>query len=160
MVMPSTSVLGILDYFSLWWETEVWPITPFIDRRLLQFARRIPHQGKKVPDKRKVWEQRKDIFVSSQFRPKGEGPELLFRRFIVERRDFVISVLKNSLLAEKGWIRNQEIISDFLKGDDKKYLVDVVSSYFHQLVRLEYFLQQNKVKIPKGGDDYGQINGI
>lgn len=148
ILIPPTSALGLLDYFSLWWETEVWPITPFLDWRLLQFARRIPHQDKKVPDKRRVWEHRKDIFVSSQFRPKGEGPEILFRRFITERRDFVISVLENSLLAKKGWVRAQEIVRDLLKGNDKQYLDGVASSYFHQLVRLEYFLQKNKVKVP------------
>lgn len=146
-VLASSAVLGTSFYHSVYWETGVWPVTPFMDPRLVQFARRIPPHKPEGSLKEKIWTHRKDIFAESQFREKWHFGGLV-SQFVTQRPDFVISVLENSILAQKSLIRAGQIVKDFRQGKYKSYLDDTVNVYLHNLVRLEYFLQQNNIKVP------------
>lgn len=145
VIIPPSVFLSNL-YFPVWWEAGVWPLTPYIDPRLFQFARGIPYRGKEAHPKTEFWRHRLDLFVPEQFRPKGNFQGLV-KQFIKQRSDIVVSVLKNSILGRAGWIRSEEIVEDFQAGREEKYLDDAISTYLHNLVRLEYFLQANKVKV-------------
>ncbi len=134
------------DFFPLFWETEVWPIAPFTDPRLAQIARGIPKPRGGHLTKQEIWRERQDIFVPSQFLPK-RGPDEQFKRYLTESSGVVISVLKNSVLGSKGWAKSSEIIDNIRKGDIERYCRDDAMSYIVNLVGLEYFIQENGVKV-------------
>lgn len=146
-VLASSAVLGTSFHHSVYWETGIWPMTPFIDPRLIQFARNLPIHKPDGPLKQKMWTHRKDIFVKSQFREKWHLGELM-NRFVIERPNFVISVLENSILASSGLVRADRIVEDFRQGRYKFYQGDAANIYLHNLLRLEYFIQQNNIKVP------------
>lgn len=134
--------------FQAYWDVGMWPVQPFADPRLVQLARRMPRKNSKVPDKQVLWKHRTDIFTPSQFKPKG-GAEYQANLFLDKKRDFIIKVLSNSVLAEKGLIKASEIIKDARKGNMDKYRVWGAHVYLVSILRLEYFLQHNNAKIAK-----------
>lgn len=137
------------DSFPLSWETEMWPMTPFVDPRLVQIARGIPKINGKKPSKLDVWRERGDIFPSGHFIPKARGgPDDQIKRYLTERSDFVVSVLENSLLGEKGWIKSSEIVDNVQKGKVDNYYESNTMSCLAKLIELEYFLQLNNVRVP------------
>ncbi|MBI4058094.1 hypothetical protein HY405_02190 [Candidatus Microgenomates bacterium] len=148
----STSAATIhTDTFPLSWETKMWPMTPLADPRLVWVARGIPTVSGKTASKPKqqVWEHRRDIFPAGHFIPKARGgPDDQIKRYLTERSGFVISVLENSLLSEKGWVKSSEIVSNVRKGSVHGYFGSNIISYLANLIELEYFLQQNGVKVP------------
>lgn len=146
IVSPSVASSN-LENFPICWETEVWPITPFADPRLVQLARRAPSQYLKISPKQEIWKYRKDIFLESQFKPKG-GPYKQAQLFLEKKPNFVISVLQNSLLAQKGWVKASKIVEDVQEGNIQKYFEGDVLSFLINVLQLEYFLQQNNVKVP------------
>lgn len=146
IVSPSVASSN-LENFPICWETEVWPITPFADPRLVQLARRAPPQYLKISSKQEIWKYRKDIFLASQFRLKG-GPYEQIQSFIERKPEFVVSTLKDSLLAQKDWLRASEITKDIQTGNIKKYFEGDTISFLINALELEYFLQQNNVKVP------------
>ena len=131
-------------YFPIHWETGIWGVSPMSDLRLIQFARRIPHRGRKVPSKQEIWQHRKDIFVPSQFVEKGDYQRQI-GQFLTKKKDWVIPTLENSVLAQRGWIKAEEIIDDVRQGNVETYLKEPLI-LLHNVLRLEYFLQHNKVK--------------
>ncbi len=144
----SESAVGLnLAMFPLAWEIGVWPVTPFIDWRIVQFARRIPLEGSKKPEKQEIWKYHSDIFVSSQFKPK-RGYEDLAKLYLIKKPEIVISILENSILGKKGLVKAQEIVGNVQKGNLKKYLEVDEIVYLLYLLRLEYFLQHNNIKVP------------
>lgn len=146
-ILSPSAILLNLGLFPICWETGVWPMTPFTDPRLIQFARRVPRRDSKAILKQEIWKSRQEIFVPSQFRTK-QGPVGQVELFLEKKKDFVIAVLEESFLSQKGWVRAPEIISDLKHGDIKKYFEGDTLSFLLALVKLEYFLQQNNVKIP------------
>ena len=147
LFIPHSAINLFIILFPISWEIEVWPITPFVDIRLIQVARGIPSKAKEDYLKQEMWQKRKDIFVQSQFRKK-EGTGEHYNRFLVDKSEFVISVLKNSLLAEKNWVKSSEIIDILLKGKVQKYYEGDRSVYLTNLVELEFFIQQNNIQVP------------
>lgn len=134
--------------FPLYWETEVWPMSPYMDTRLIQIARGIPSKGEEKRDlKQEIWKGKDDIFTEGQFREKG-GTEEQYKRFLTEKKEFAISVLKSSLLGEKGWVKSSETVNDISKGKIQTYYEGEVMGYLINLLELEYFIQQNNVKVP------------
>lgn len=67
-----------------------------------------------------------------------------YGRFLVEEKEFVIKVLKNSVLGEKGWIRVNDILKAVREEDKSLYLGDTLI-YLENLLEVEYFIQQNGV---------------
>lgn len=133
--------------FPFSWETEIWPMTPFADTRLIQVARGIPDKGiDKSSLKQKIWQGREDIFTKSQFRPKG-GTEEHYSRFLTEKADFIISTLRDSLLGKAGLIRSSEIIKNVSRGQISPYLEGDTAVYLVNLLELEYFIQQNSIRV-------------
>jgi len=72
---------------------------------------------------------------------------LLLHQFLIKKSEFIINVLKNSILDKTGWFRTEEIIKNLEMQRIESYLIDDTSFYLEYLVRLEYFLQNNNVKI-------------
>lgn len=147
LIIASSAILVNLELFPIFWELGIWPMTPFADPRLIQLARSIPRRGKKASTKQEIWKNHPEIFVPGQFRQK-QGPVEHVRLFLHKKPKFVISILKNSLLAKKGWVRASEIASNVKAGNIQKYFDGDAVSFLLNLVKLEYFLQQNNVKIP------------
>ncbi|HBL52129.1 MAG: hypothetical protein A3D24_04110 [Candidatus Blackburnbacteria bacterium RIFCSPHIGHO2_02_FULL_39_13] len=145
-IISPSAILVNSGLFPVYWETGIWPMTPFIDPRLVQLARMIPRKGSKALSKQEIWKTREEIFAPSQFRPK-EGPVGHVQLFLDKKQDFIISVLKKSILAQKGWIKASEIIDDMKKGDTHKYLEGDALSFLLATLQLEYFIQQNNIKI-------------
>lgn len=142
------SAVGLnLALFPLAWETGVWPITPYADWRIVEFARRIPLSDSRRPEKQEFWRHRSDIFVPSQFKPKT-GYEDLARLYLLKKKELVTSILKDSILGKRGLVKAEEIIEDIKKGNLNKYFEADEIIYLLYLLRLEYFLQHNKTKIP------------
>lgn len=147
LLVSPTATMAVRSYFPHYWEMGVWPMTPYIDPRLVQFARGMPHRGEKFPDKREIWQHRSDIFLPKQFRSKGNFSGFI-KLFVSRRKEFILSALQNSILAEKGWVKAREIFNDFQRGNEEKYLADFVPLHLMFLLQLEYFLQQNNIKVP------------
>lgn len=136
-----------INFFPLAWEKEVWPMSPFEDARLIELARSIPSGGvNRLQLKQKMWQERMDIFTKSQFIEK-RGTEAHYSRFLTEKRDFIISTLKNSRLAERGWVRSSEIIDNITKGEIDIYYKGDAIVYLTNFLELEYFIQQNNIKV-------------
>jgi len=143
-IIAPSAIAERFYYFPIHWETGIWGVSPMSDLRLIQFARRIPHRGRKVPSKQEIWQHRKDIFVPSQFVEKGDYQRQI-GQFLTKKKDWVIPTLENSVLAQRGWIKAEEIIDDVRQGNVETYLKEPLI-LLHNVLRLEYFLQHNKVK--------------
>ncbi|MDP1743895.1 MAG: hypothetical protein Q8L51_03885 [Candidatus Amesbacteria bacterium] len=141
-VFSSVFSLGQM-YFPLFWESGVWPLTPFSDPRLTDLGRRMPKNllnEEKI--KFKLWSPEDGIFVKEQFTPKS-GPEKLDNRYITEKVDLVISILKKSVLGELGLIKNTELIKE-LETKNLSYIAnDDVLLDLQALIQLEIFLQKS-----------------
>lgn len=143
-----SAVTRHMEDFPFYWKTGMWPITPFADLRLVQLAQRIPHRGLKGPSREEIWKNWNEIFLPSQFRPK-KPPLGFVRLFLDKKLKFVISVLEKSVLGEKGWVRSSEIVDALRRGDTEKYTsLRHGLLYLDSLLRLEYFLQHNNIKVP------------
>lgn len=140
-----TLVNSILNSFC--WDTGVWLISPFSDPRLFQFARGIPHQGLKAPKKQEIWQYRKDIFLEGQFRPKG-GSTNQNKLLLIKNPAFAISILERSILAQIGLIDSPEIIQNIKAGVIQQYFEGDAMSFLRNVLKLDYFLQNNNIKIP------------
>ncbi len=140
-IIAPSAIAERFYYFPIYWETGVWGISPMSDPRLILFARQIPHQDRKVPSKQEIWQHRKDIFVPSQFVKKGDYQKQI-GQFLIKKKDWVIPVLENSILAKRGWINASEIINDIHQGKIEEYLKEPLI-VLHNVLRLEYFLQHN-----------------
>ena len=148
-IIHSPSALYLeTQYFSVLWENDVWPISPFIDQRLSQLCRGIPRRDSKLPTKFGIWKDHDEIFTKSQFRPNSHMSNL-FNRCLKERKDVVLTILGNSKLEETGMLYISELRYNFENGNEDMYLADNgVSAIIQNLVHLEYFLQNNNVRIP------------
>lgn len=132
--------------FPFFWEAEVWPIIPFADTRVIEVASMAPKRKPKEWFKQKLWKDRKEIFVDSQFKEKI-GTESHYGRFLTERKDFIVKVLENSLLGQAGYARVGEIIKDLKNGNEKKYLEGDKLRYITNLLEVEYFAQEKKLRM-------------
>lgn len=147
-IIPTSSTAPALFYFPMYWRLNCWQITPFIDPRVLRLALNIPRKDNKLPTRHELFRHRNEIFVPLQFRNKIGGGSYV-SQFLEKRRELVISILHTSLLGQSGWVKSEEIIKD-LKGDNiRNYIANSnLLAQLHNLVRLEYFIQQNNVKVP------------
>ncbi|MDO8551785.1 MAG: hypothetical protein Q7S03_03865 [bacterium] len=134
------------DYFPLIWEKDLWWVHPLTDPRLIQLARRIPLKSNGQPmDKYELWAHRPDIFLPKQAKVQGHyGTH--FGQFVTKRPQFIIDVLRNSILGKLGIIKQEEIINNLEKGIFDPYL-DTALLFLQQVVRIEYFLQQNDINL-------------
>jgi asparagine synthetase B (glutamine-hydrolysing) len=154
--MKKKSYIQILSETAIWvswfifpwaWETKVWPLMPFADPRIVALARHAPFKNKKSYSKQELWKNHDEIFLPVQFRKKG-SPVGLQKYGLPRTSKFIISLFKKSILGEIGWVNSKKIVEDFQAERIEKYLEDGPITYFNPLVRLEYFLQNNNIKIP------------
>ncbi len=147
LIISNSVATLFIETFPFAWEAGVWSMTPFVDLRLLQIARGIPSEGiPKSKLKLKIWERRGDIFTQSQFKEKG-GTEKHYHRFLIERKKLVCSILSNSVLGQNGWVRASEIFKNISSGKLGDYMDGETMAYLINLLELEYFIQQNAVKV-------------
>jgi len=64
-----------------------------------------------------------------------------------EKQEFVIKVLSESRLTQMGLVKGGEIIRDIKKGNLKKYFEKDTISFLMALVRLEYYLKTNNIRL-------------
>ncbi|MBI4036635.1 hypothetical protein HY386_02035 [Candidatus Daviesbacteria bacterium] len=145
-VILSTSSLE-KNYFPIYWEYNLWPVSPLTDPRLIKLARRMPKKDPEQLRKEHIWKHRTDIFLPEQLKPKHRFGTLNFvKQYVKKRKDFIIEVLRNSVLAKKGLIKADEIIKN-LQEDKFDLYSDKNNLFFHNVIRLEYFIQKNLVKV-------------
>lgn len=146
-LLISPSAVGVnLEDFDTSWDAGVWSITPFIDPRLIHIAMRIPRKNGQHRSKQEIWSKRTDVFTPSQFRKKVPTDKH-HSRFLTEKRDFIISLLENSVLTKEGIIKNKEIVSNLKKGNTEFYLAGDVPNYLKEALKLEYFIRSNNIKM-------------
>lgn len=147
IVHSPSALYGDIQYFSISWRNNIWPVSPFGDQRLSQLCRGIPSKAGKPPTKFEIWKDHDEIFTKSQFRTNSHMGNL-FNRYLKERKEIVLTTLKNSELEKTGLLRISELRRNLEKGKEDLYLADDgVVTIIQNLVHLEYFLQQNKVKV-------------
>lgn len=139
---PSAVSMGLL-FFPILWELNLWNISPLTDPRLIQIARRIPLRNDEPMTREEIWATRPDIFAKSQFRYKGHFGKHV-GQFLIKKPQIVIDILENSILGKMGIIKSEEIIENIKNGNIAKYL-DKPLIILHNILRLEYFLQQNHI---------------
>lgn len=145
VLLPTSIVTTSQLLFPLHWEAGVWSLMPFADPRLVQLARRIPKINGKFITRQELWKRDDEIFVRSQFRPKI-GPDKFIKLFLEKKLDFVAATLKKSVLQETGLVQTKKILEDVDKRNIEKYSGDALV-YLHNLLRLEYFLQENNINL-------------
>lgn len=147
IIHSPSALYGDIQYFSISWENNIWPVSPFVDRRLSQLCRGIPSKIGKPPTKFEIWEDHDEIFTKSQFRTNSHMGNL-FNRYLKERKETVLTVLKNSKLEKTGLLRISELEKNLKNRNEAVYLSDDgVCTIIQNLVHLECFLQNNKVRV-------------
>ncbi len=138
-ISPSALAIG-QQYFPLYWETGVWHMMPLADPRMVKVAARMPKELWKGTRKQNVWSLRPDIFIPEQFVPKGYA-QSWWERFLRERKDLLVGILKKSVLGEMGLIRSGELVR-LLEAErfEEISLLAVVQL----AIQLEIFLQKYK----------------
>lgn len=126
------------------WPIDLWFFTPYSDLKLINFARGIPRREGKPFSKQEVWKNHDEIFIPEQFIPKG-GPEEKDKLLLKKDASFVLNLLKNSVLAEKKWIKRNEIVDNIRAGNFEEYYQGDALIYLVNLLKLEYFLQENQI---------------
>lgn len=138
----SSSALAVENlYYSINWETNHWFLLPLTDQRLIQICKRIPKQFQGMSKKQELLKH-SGLFSKKQFIAK-DGPENLVKKFIVEKNDFIIAILENSILGKRGLIKTDSIISDLKNKRFGKLCDKMVYLYILALVQVELFLQNN-----------------
>lgn len=141
-ISPSALIVRQV-YYPTYWESGIWLLMPLADYRLIKVAQRAPVGA--VGDIRQLaWQTRKDIFLDSQFTPKG-GPVQLVDRYLDERRELLIGILEKSVLGRLGLARHGFLIDLLKKGLDPLIKAPGISFYLHNLIRLELFLQRQNI---------------
>lgn len=142
-----SAVSFLLDSSDLYWLSNIWPMTPFVDPRLVRLASRIPRKGRGGMSKQDLYKNRTDIFPLSFFRRKG-GPMGQLQKFLYLKRNWVIDLLRSSALGRSGWIRANEIAKDIANGSIQKYFQGDSLSFLINSLELEYFIQVNNITVP------------
>ncbi|MCX7928422.1 MAG: asparagine synthase-related protein [Patescibacteria group bacterium] len=145
-VIPQSATYLSVIMFPFVWEANVWPISPFVDTRVIEVTSMVPFDTIKDVSKRDLLKRRRDIFVDSQFKEKV-GTEEHYGRFLTDKKDFILNLLENSLLGEKGYIFRDRIINDLKEDREGRYLEDNNLRYITNLLELEYFLQQRGIEV-------------
>ena len=101
----------------------------------IKAARSIPA----TVSKHELWQDREDIFLSEQLRPKT-GLTGSAAKFDASRPDLVADVLESSVLARAGLIE-PEVIQARLEDKASAWLSSMVGTWLWRLVSLEIFLQ-------------------
>ncbi len=146
-VIPTTGTSVSLFYFPINWRLGLWQLTPFTDPRIVNLALRIPRKGKKAISRNDLFRKRGDIFLPSQFKTKIDAAPYV-GQFMVRRKDKILEILKPSMLSEKGWVNTSDIIERIQSGNVNSFLENGnLIATLHNLIRLEYFIQNNSVKV-------------
>jgi len=127
--------------FPIYWQYGNWEISPFNNLSLIKFAMKMPKISGKRVKKHQLWQGRTDIFLPEQFEKiKKPFDNHLFQMFD-KRREFLIKILKNSVLEKYGLIHTKGMIEAIEKNKSEKYFKNLLP-IFISVIRLEIFFQK------------------
>lgn len=148
-VLPKSPVMISNLYFPIYWELGIWTVNPFNDLRMARFGSLIP----KGMTKYDLWKDELEIFLPEQFKPKAHFEEHI-GLYLDKKKDLVINILQNSVLNKTGLFKIGEIIDNISKRNTAPYKIRPFAG-LDNLLRLDYFLQKNGVKIEEQKVDTG-----
>lgn len=140
-----TTVSAETLFFPIMWDLNLWNVSPLSDPKMIQIARKLPFKNGKPLTREELWKERPDIFIEGQFKYKGHYGKHI-GQFLTRKKDFVIDVLRNSQLGKIGVIKAEEMVKNIEDNNIEKYL-DKPLLILHNILRLEYFIQQNNVRV-------------
>lgn len=150
LVIPPTSGVMYWVWGEKIWENDLWLLTPYIDTRLIQLARRVPLRvkGGLGEIKQQILLQTPEIFNTDMFRKK-KGLGSIYKNFIYNQRKLIDMVLKCSVLDKLGIISKENIHSLL---DNKKSLLytDQPAITFYNIVLLDWYFQTNNITSVQG----------
>lgn len=141
-----SAVSANLDYADVSSVNGLWQMTPFIDQRLVALGRQIPRVGNKIMTKQDLFKNKSEIFPKSFFRPKG-GPTKRFERFLTEKKDWTVDLLRNSELGGNGLVQTSQMATDIENGSLDKYFEGTALIFLINLLELEYFIKLNNISV-------------
>lgn len=129
------------------WEHDWWPMTPFMDTRLIDLARRMPKtiMGTKQAKKMSALKHLPHVFGEEMFREKT-GLEIIFANFLKNQKALIFSVLENSVFAKIGWIDKDKIIKMLNDQTSELYTNGQFAIVLETMIKFEWFIQKNAVK--------------
>lgn len=142
----STSATFCAKFLSpIFWELGIWPMTPFMDTRLVQLCRNIPkNSSRHYLSKQEIFKDRTDIFPTEMWVEKGDM-EVVSYNFFLKQSEFVNKILNNSILHQAGLIDKKVILQGLADGSySAMFSKSDLSSFLHILILIEFFLQANQ----------------
>ncbi len=129
------------------WKHDWWAMTPFMDMRLIDLARRMPQtiKGNKQARKMATLKHLPHVFSEEMFREKA-GLDIIFANFLRNQKGLISSVLENSVFAKIGWIDKDKIIKMMNDETSELYANGQFAITLETMVKLEWFIQKNKVE--------------
>lgn len=148
-LIASTSAAAVSWFEAeLYREHDLWPMTPYVDTRLINLARRIPKviKGTKQVKKIAILKHLPHIFGEEMFIEKT-GLEIISANFVRNQKALIFSVLENSVFAKIGWVNKDKILKMLNDETSELYTNDQFAITLETMVKLEWFIQKNKIKI-------------
>lgn len=123
----------------------IYLMTPFIDSRVIDLARKMPESIKGGMDELKhaVLKQVPEVFDPAMFQKKV-GLENVYTNFIINQKRLVFDVLENSILASLGLI-DKDKIYQLLKDEKSIIYTDNLAVRFYTMILLDWYFQANGV---------------
>lgn len=147
-LIVSTSAAAVFwieaEYY---WEHDLYAMTPYMDTRLINLARRIPKviKGTKQVKKMLTLKHLPQVFNEEMFREKA-GLEVVFANFVRNQKGLISSFLANSVFAKIGWIDKDKIIKMLNDQTSELYTNGQFAIVLETMIKFEWFIQKNAVK--------------
>lgn len=130
-----------------YWKHDLWAMTPYMDTRLINLARKMPKviKGTKQVKKMSTLKHLPHVFGEEMFREKA-GLDLVFANFLRNQKALIFSVLENSVFAKIGWINKDKILKMLNDQTSELYTNGQFAIVLETMTKFEWFIQKNKVK--------------
>lgn len=145
LAYASSSAINYCQHYSvIMWQAELMELSPLMDPRLLQVARKIPVNDDGQPiDRQEVWKDREDVFPKSYFRTKVHFQNHI-NQYLTKRSDLIIQILEHSILGQLGVIKSDEIIENLKAGRIGLY-TEKPANILIKVLYIDYFLQHHNI---------------
>lgn len=132
--------------FPIYWQYGDWEISPYNNLSLIKLAMKIPKVNGKRLRKHQLWEGRTDIYLPDQFVHIKKPFDNHLLQMFDKKSNFLVEILNNSILKKAGLIETEKMIKAIEGNKAKEYFKNLLP-IFISTIRLEIFLQHNKVSI-------------
>lgn len=144
---PSLVTSSVIDFnileFQWRWHYDLACFHPFLDKNLLKLGRLLPKINHKPLARKEFYQQTplKNIFLADQLQKNNLSNqfEAQTKQLIITARKKIISYLSDSILADLGLFRINEIINDFQENNISKYQSNL---RLISLIRMEVYLKK------------------